>query len=88
MDRSKRGLTLAAALGALLAAHAAQAAPNKVVIGDLDDMSGPYADILGTGGVEAIKMAIADFGGTVLGQPIEVLKMQGIPTLLALTQSP
>jgi ABC-type branched-subunit amino acid transport system substrate-binding protein len=59
-----------AALGALLAAHAAQAAPNKIVIGDLDDMSGPYADILGAGGVEAIKMAIADFGGTVLGQPI------------------
>jgi branched-chain amino acid transport system substrate-binding protein len=44
-----------------------------VVIGDLDDMSGPYADILGAGGIEAIKMAIADFGGTVLGQPIGVL---------------
>jgi len=66
-------LTLAGALCALLAADAALAAPNKVVIGDIDDMSGPYADILGAGGVEAIKMAIADFGGTVLGQPIEIL---------------
>jgi branched-chain amino acid transport system substrate-binding protein len=73
MNRSKHMLTLAGALCALLAAGSAQAAPNKVVIGDIDDMSGPYADVLGAGGVEAIKMAIADFGGTVLGQPIEVL---------------
>ena len=36
-------------------------------------MSGPYADVIGPHGVEAIKMAIADFGGTVLGKPIEVL---------------
>jgi branched-chain amino acid transport system substrate-binding protein len=43
------------------------------VIGLIDDMSGPYADIIGAGGVEAIKMAIADFGGTVLGQPIELM---------------
>ena len=73
MVRCKRMLTMAGAICALLAAQAAQAAPNKVVIGDIDDMSGPYADVLGAGGVEAIKMAIADFGGTVLGQPIEVL---------------
>ncbi len=55
------------------AAEAAQAASDKVVIGDIDDMSGPYADVIGAGGVEAIKMAIADFGGTVLGKPIEIL---------------
>ncbi len=73
MTQSKRMLTMAGALCALLAAEAAQAAPNKVVIGDIDDMSGPYAEVLGAGGVEAIKMAIADFGGTVLGQRIEVL---------------
>ena len=66
-------LMFAGALCALTAAGAAQAASNKVVIGDIDDMSGPYADIMGASGVEAIKMAIADFGGTVLGQPIEVL---------------
>src|ERR1700723_4514822 len=36
-------------------------------------MSGLYADIIGPKGVEAIKMAIADFGGSALGQPIEVL---------------
>src|SRR5271169_2968204 len=36
-------------------------------------MSGPYADVIGASGVESIKMAIADFGGTVLGQPITFL---------------
>ena len=62
--------------GAVLASvwsFAAQADANKVVIGDIDDMSGLYADIIGPKGVEAIKMAIADFGGSALGQPIEVL---------------
>jgi branched-chain amino acid transport system substrate-binding protein len=61
------------ALCAFLIASAASAASNKVVIGDIDDMSGPYADVIGGGGIESIKMAIADFGGTVLGQPIEIL---------------
>jgi len=41
-----------------------------VVIGDIDDFSGVYADAAGTGAVEAVKMAIADFGGTVLGRKI------------------
>ena len=73
MKRMNCALMGAGALGALLAFGPAEAASNKVVIGDIDDMSGPYADILGAGGIEAIKMAIADFGGTVLGQPIEIL---------------
>jgi branched-chain amino acid transport system substrate-binding protein len=73
MKSFERMLMLAGALGASLAAGAASATANKVVIGDIDDMSGPYADVIGTGGVEAIKMAIADFGGTVLGMPIEIL---------------
>src|SRR4051794_10258035 len=58
--------TLALALAAALGASTAQAAANEVVIGDIDDMSGVYADVIGQGGVEATKMAIADFGGTVL----------------------
>jgi len=53
--------------------HAARAAGDQVVIGDIDDMSGVYADVEGAGGVEAINMAIADFGGTVLGKKIAVL---------------
>jgi branched-chain amino acid transport system substrate-binding protein len=52
---------------------AAWAAGDEVVIGDIDDMSGVYADVMGAGGVEAIKMAIADFGGTVLNKKIVTL---------------
>jgi branched-chain amino acid transport system substrate-binding protein len=73
MKSLRRTLMLAGALCASLAAGAASAATDKVVIGDIDDMSGPYADVIGPHGVEAIKMAIADFGGTALGKPIEVL---------------
>ncbi len=73
MRQFKRMLTAAGALCAVLAAGAAEAASDKVVIGDIDDMSGPYAEVLGSGGVEAIKLAIADFGGTVLGKPIDIL---------------
>jgi branched-chain amino acid transport system substrate-binding protein len=49
------------------------AAGAEIVIGDIDDLSGTYADVMGAGGVEAVKMAIADFGGTVLGKKIVVL---------------
>jgi branched-chain amino acid transport system substrate-binding protein len=52
---------------------AAWAGGDEVVIGDIDDMSGVYADVMGAGGVEAIKMAIADFGGTVLNKKIVTL---------------
>jgi branched-chain amino acid transport system substrate-binding protein len=52
---------------------AARAANEQVVIGDIDDMSGVYADVLGAGGIESINMAIADFGGTVIGRKIVTL---------------
>ena len=46
---------------------------NAVKIGVLDDMSGPYAENTGPGDVLAAKFAIADFGGSVLGKPIELV---------------
>jgi len=58
---------------AAAASGAALAASNDVVIGDIDDLSGPYADIQGPAAVDAVKMAIADFGGTVLGRKIATL---------------
>jgi branched-chain amino acid transport system substrate-binding protein len=73
MKSVKGMLMLAGALCTSLAGGAAWAADNKVVVGDIDDMSGPYADIIGVPGIEAIKMAIADFGGSVLGQPVQIL---------------
>lgn len=67
-------LGAAAAVSLLAALSASPAfAAGKVVIGDIDDMSAVYADVIGPGGVEAAKMAIADFGGKVLDQPIELL---------------
>jgi branched-chain amino acid transport system substrate-binding protein len=62
----------ACAMGAMSSASA-QISGDVVKIGIITDMSGVYSDIDGQGGVEAIKMAVADFGGTVLGKKIEVL---------------
>jgi branched-chain amino acid transport system substrate-binding protein len=62
-----------ALLGLLAVARPGAAPAADVVIGDLDDMSGVYADVMGAGGVEAIRMAIDDFGGKVLGRPIRLL---------------
>jgi branched-chain amino acid transport system substrate-binding protein len=64
---------MAAALATAAGPRAALAAGNQVVIGDIDDMSGVYADVIGAGGVEALNMAIADFGSTVLGKKIVTL---------------
>src|SRR6185312_1236998 len=72
MKRSIAIRTLPWLLFATLATGA-HAAGNKVVIGDIDDMSGVYADVIGPGGVTAAKMAIDDFGGSVLGNKIELL---------------
>jgi branched-chain amino acid transport system substrate-binding protein len=46
---------------------------GPVKLGVLTDMSSLYAAIGGPGSVEAARMAIEDFGGGVLGKPIELL---------------
>jgi branched-chain amino acid transport system substrate-binding protein len=48
-------------------------AQEKVKIGFITDMSSLYADVEGKTGALAIQMAIDDFGGKVLGQPIEMM---------------
>ena len=47
--------------------------PEVVKIGFITDMSSLYADVEGRHGATAIQMAIDDFGGKVLGKPIELL---------------
>ena len=65
---------LAVAIGLLCATSAwAQAPTDKLKIGFVTDMSGPYADFDGSGGLDAVRMAVQDFGGKVLGREIEVL---------------
>lgn len=64
------------ALGAICAASQAQQAKisdDVVKIGILTDLSGLYSEFAGEGAVTAVKMAIEDFGGKVLGKPIEVV---------------
>ena len=63
----------AALLLAFTAAAKAEDKPAPIRIGVLNDQSGPYADVTGKGSVLAAKMAIDDFGGSVLGRPIELL---------------
>jgi branched-chain amino acid transport system substrate-binding protein len=66
------------ALGAACAwgAHGGAAAAisgDTVKIGFITDLSGLYADLDGTGGAEAIRLAIADMGGAINGKKIELL---------------
>jgi branched-chain amino acid transport system substrate-binding protein len=51
---------------------AAQVSDGVVKIGVLTDMTGFLSDIAGPGAVLAVRMAVSDFGGQVLGKPIEV----------------
>jgi len=66
-----------AAIAVVGTASTALAEDGGVKIGVLPDMTGVYADIGGQGAVEAVKMAVEDFGGKVLGKPIEVVFADG-----------
>ena len=77
-------VALAALLGCTLLTSLAQAqsaAPNQsaalnqapIRIGVLADMAGLYGDIGGAGSVEATRMAVEDFGASVLGRRVEVV---------------
>src|SRR3954463_10885998 len=69
--KMRSGLWAAVAACSLFAAVPASA--QGVKIGILNDQSGVYADYGGKWSVEAAKMAVEDFGGSVLGHPIEVI---------------
>ncbi|MFZ3124857.1 MAG: ABC transporter substrate-binding protein [Acidovorax sp.] len=64
---------LALMLGAAGLATSAVQAQEKVKIGFITDMSSLYSDVDGKNGALAIQMAIDDFGGKVLGMPIELV---------------
>ena len=66
-------ISMAVAALAAVSSGANAADGSAVKIGFITDISGLYSDIDGQGGLEAIKMAIADFGGSVLGKKIEVV---------------
>ena len=58
---------------ALTASSALAQGKPPLKIGGILDMSSLYADITGSGSLEAAKMAAEDFGGEVLGRKIEVI---------------
>jgi branched-chain amino acid transport system substrate-binding protein len=62
-----------AAVGFGAPAARAQISDNVVKIGVLNDQSGLYADLGGPGSVVAARMAVEDFGGNVLGKPVEIV---------------
>jgi len=65
---------LAALIAGMCAAGAqAQVTDNVVKIGVMVDKTGVYSANGGPGGVTAVQMAIEDFGGKVLGKPIEMV---------------
>lgn len=58
---------------AALTVTAASAQDDKLVLATATDLSGAYSDIAGLSSVEAIRMAIEDFGSEVNGMKIEYL---------------
>src|ERR1700749_1178753 len=74
-------LSRRAALGAIAAAPLArpallraQTSSAPVKIGLLSDVGGTYRHVGGPGSRLTAEMAVADFGGSILGRPIEVLQ--------------
>ena len=72
-SRSRAGLALAATLALAGPASAQAISDGAVRIGILNDQSGVYAEFGGRSSIEAAKMAVEDFGGTVNGAPIEIV---------------
>lgn len=73
--------TLAFACSTALASVGAQANPDAtakisddvVKIGVLTDINGPFLDNVGRGSIVATEIAVEEFGGKVLGYPIEIV---------------
>jgi branched-chain amino acid transport system substrate-binding protein len=70
-SRMKLPAAIGAALALVLLAGAARPDERPVKIGLLADLSSVYSQAGGPGSIEAARMAIADFDGTVLNRPIE-----------------
>lgn len=66
---------LAAAPLSLPALVRAQTSSKPIRIGLLSDLNGPFHDAGGAGSKVAAQIAVEDFGGSVLGRPIEVMQV-------------
>ncbi|MGD0105528.1 MAG: ABC transporter substrate-binding protein [Rhodopila sp.] len=66
--------TLAAAPLATPGIIKAQSSSDPIKIGLLSDVGGPYREVGGPGSKVAAEMAVEDFGGSVLGRPLQVMQ--------------
>src|SRR5882757_4555495 len=74
MIRTTKTISVATILLSAIAGPAlAQQDAKPLKIGVLSDFSSVYSDIGGMGNVEATRMAIEDFGGSMFGKPIELV---------------
>src|ERR1700754_2156658 len=82
MIADKLARKLAAQFGALAACGliaalsppaSAETPATPLKIGLIGDFQSVYSDIGGPGNVEATRMAIEEFGGTMFGKPIELI---------------
>jgi branched-chain amino acid transport system substrate-binding protein len=69
----RHALCLLGLLSLVISGAPASAEEGSFVIGIMNDQSGPYADLSGPSSVQVMRMAIEDFGGSVLGKKIELL---------------
>ena len=69
--RTALALAFAAALGVPAFSQSKGISDDVVKIGVLTDMSGQFSHESGEGAVAAVRMAVEDYGGKVLGKPIE-----------------
>jgi branched-chain amino acid transport system substrate-binding protein len=69
----KASLFLCCAIVSLASSVHAQISDGFVKIGIMNDQSGPLSSISGPGSVTAARMAVDDFGGKVLGAPIDIV---------------
>jgi branched-chain amino acid transport system substrate-binding protein len=70
----RRNMLVLLAIASLSAGPAlAQFSDNRIIIGVMGDQSGVVSDVGGPGSIVAARMAVADFGGSVDGVPIEIM---------------
>lgn len=72
MLKGIRKLAFAGTMLCCMTAHA-QVSDDVIKIGVLTDMAGVTADVTGRGSVVAARMAVEEFGNTVLGKPVEII---------------
>lgn len=72
MKGLRKTISLILAAGLLSSTAQAAISDDEIRIGYLADMSGTYRDLSGPGGLEALKMAVEDFGGQVNGKKIVI----------------